>query len=90
MEADPSQVRGQDPPFDFWPYFESIPVEDMGGHDFTGGVVDQVFRMPSGAHEHVLIACERRNVYLVLVLNLSDARVLGHHLLDLNRLYRLS
>jgi hypothetical protein len=40
--------------------------------------------------EHVLINSEDRNVFMVIVLELEASRVLGHHLLDLNRLYGLS
>ncbi|MFI7558275.1 hypothetical protein [Micromonospora echinaurantiaca] len=46
--------------------------------------------MPNGTHQHVLVDCETPNVFLVLVLDLHASSVLGHHLLDLNRLYGLA
>jgi hypothetical protein len=46
--------------------------------------------MPGGIHQHVLVAGGTPNVFLVLVLDLPAARVLGHHLLDLNRLHGLT
>jgi hypothetical protein len=84
----PAPVRvGVDeaPPFDFWGYFDAIPEEDFGGHDFSAGRVEYAWRMP--VHEHVLVNCGRPNVYLVLVLYLDARRVAGHHLLDLNEIY---
>jgi hypothetical protein len=81
---------GETPPFDFWPYFDAIPPEDFGGHDFSAGEVPYIWRMPESGHEHVLVQCETPNVFLVLVLNLTSHSVMGHHLLNLNRLYGLA
>jgi hypothetical protein len=39
--------------------------------------------------EHVLIRCDTPNVFLVLVLDLRAETVMGHHLLNLNKLYGL-
>jgi len=80
----------EEPPFDFWPYFEAIPPEDFGGHDFSAGAVPYVWRMPESVYEHVLVECETPNVFLVLVLDVIGGSVVGHHLLDLNRLYGLA
>ncbi|MEU8330585.1 hypothetical protein [Micromonospora sp. NPDC048839] len=49
-----------------------------------------VWQMPDGIYQHVLIASGTPNVYMALVLDLRTAAVLGHHLLDLNELYGLS
>ncbi|MFD0855995.1 hypothetical protein ACFQ07_27395 [Actinomadura adrarensis] len=77
----------ESPPFDFWPYFDSIPRGDFGEFDFSAGEVGYAWNMPSGCHQHVLIRCETPDVFLVLVLDLPRQRVHGHHLLDLGRLY---
>ncbi|MFC6019700.1 hypothetical protein ACFP2T_26270 [Plantactinospora solaniradicis] len=90
---DPHPVRvDQDspPPFDFWPYFDSIDDSDLDGHDFSAGVVTHAWTMPISNHQHVLISCETPNVFLVLVLDLRHDTVYGHHLLDLRVLYGLS
>ena len=80
----------EEPPFDFWPYFEAIPPEDFGGHDFSAGAVPYAWRMRDSTYEHVLVGCETPNVFLVLVLDVIGRSVVGHHLLDLNRLYGLA
>ncbi|MFC0030206.1 hypothetical protein ACFFMM_11815 [Micromonospora chaiyaphumensis] len=91
MGPHPTRVGpDQEPPFDFWPYFDSIPEDDFNGHDFSEVRVTYVWQSPDGAHQHVLVDCETPNVFLVLVLDLHACSVLGHFLLDLNRLYGLA
>ena len=85
---DPTRVGPDDePPFDFWPYFDSIPEADFGGHDFSAGRISYAWQMPGGVYQHVLVDCDTPDVFLVLVLDLPYAAVYGHHLLDLHRLY---
>ncbi|MFB9177081.1 hypothetical protein ACFFX1_02920 [Dactylosporangium sucinum] len=84
MEPEPIQIGPEDePPFDFWPYFDEVPEEDLGGHDFSEGSVTYAWHMPRGNRQHVLVNCETPNVFLVLVLDLSTESVLGHYLLDI-------
>jgi hypothetical protein len=77
------------PPFDFWPYFDDIPVEHLGGYDFSAGQVTSAWITRRRSFEHVLIRCDTPNVFLVLVLDLRAETVMGHHLLNLNKLYGL-
>jgi hypothetical protein len=76
-----------EPLFDFWPYAERIPIEDFKGFDCSAGQVDYAFRHPNGRYEHVLINSDKRNVFMVLVLDREALWVVGHHLLRLNELY---
>jgi hypothetical protein len=79
----------ESPPFDFWPYFDSIPVEDFEGHDCSAGQVEYVWREEGDQYEHVLVNSKDRNVFMVLVLDRTANVVHGHRLLDLNREYGL-
>ena len=90
--GDPPNRVGPDepPPFDFWLYFEAIPADDFCGHDGSVGMVEYVWRMPPGRYEHVLINTERRNTFMVLVLDHEAGAVYGHMLLDLDREYGLN
>ncbi|WP_433614908.1 hypothetical protein ACQP2P_09970 [Dactylosporangium sp. CA-139114] len=86
MEPEPVQLGPDDePPFDFWPYFDEIPEADLRGHDFSEGQVTYAWHMPRGNRQHVLVNCERANVFLVIVLDLNHNVVLGHYLLDIMR-----
>jgi len=90
MDPHPVRVAQDDaPPFAFWDYFESIPHEDFDGHDFSAGTVTDAWTMPTTDYRHVLIRCETANVFLVLILDLRQCEVRGHHLLDLRKLYGL-
>ena len=76
-------------PFNFWLYFETIPEVDFEGHDCSAGRVQYVWREPA-RYDHVLVNSEDPNVFMVLVLDRTECRVLGHRLLDLNREYGLT
>jgi hypothetical protein len=54
-----------DPPFDFWPYVDTIPTEDSNGHDFSAGAVTHAWTMPISNYQHVLVRCETPNVFSV-------------------------
>jgi len=91
MEQHPVPVSPDgEPPFDFWPYFLSIPPADVAGFDFSERIVTHAWTMPQLAVQHVLVHCEDPNVFLALVLDLDARRVRGHHLLDLSKHYGLA
>jgi hypothetical protein len=84
MESEPIRIGPDDePPFDFWPYFDQVPESDLAGHDFSDGNVTYAWHMPLRNLQHVLVNCEKPNVFLVLVLDLSTETVYGHYLLDI-------
>ena len=76
--------------FEFWLYFDAIPQSEFKGHDFSAGSVTYVWEHPAGNIQHVLVDSEDKNVFMVLVLDISSRSVLGHRLLDLNREYGLT
>ena len=71
-----------------WPYVEAIPVADLEGFDI--GDVAHVYLNPSGNYQHVLLATEAPNVFLVIVINLKQVKIQGYHLLNLVKLYGLA
>ena len=77
------------PPFDFWPYFDSIPDEDFEGFDCSAGSVTYVYRDPDGRYEHVHVDSGDPNVFMVLVLDRRAKTMVGHRLLNLAALYGL-
>ncbi|GGF61668.1 hypothetical protein GCM10007301_21700 [Azorhizobium oxalatiphilum] len=52
--------------------------------------VHHVYRDAHGRYDQVLIGTERRNVFLVIVVDLQAQTVFGHVLLDLNKEYGVS
>ena len=69
-----------EPPFNYWPYFDAIPAEDFDGHDCSAGIVRYAWRMSPGPYEHVLVCSEDPNVFMVLVLDVENRTVYGHRL----------
>ncbi|MCW1926660.1 hypothetical protein OKA05_29170 [Luteolibacter arcticus] len=78
----------EEPPFDFWDYFEEIPEDDFEGYDCSAGAVDQAWRTPDGRFEHVLVNSEEEaDVFMVVVLDRDAGVVHGHRLLHLKDEY---
>jgi hypothetical protein len=75
-------------PEGFWSYFETIPAADMQGYEFGDGRIERAYRGPDG-FDHVLLASNDPDVFLVIVLATREALIYGHHLLDLPRVYGL-
>lgn len=77
------------PPFEFWSYFSAIPPADFEGYTARSGQVSHVWENSTGRFQHVLVNTTQANVFMVLVLDVDETRVLGHRLLDLSREYGL-
>jgi len=78
---------GADPPFDFWGYFDQIPADDFENHDCSDGSITYIWRDSTSCFEHILVNSKTENVFMVLILDIRAANVLGHRLLSLNREY---
>lgn len=76
------------PPFDFFAYFDAIPVVDFVGYDSDGSVT-YVYEDTKGRFQHVLFNTTDKNVFMVVVLDVLRRKVRGHRLLNLNSLYGL-
>ena len=74
-------------PVDIWLYIESIPESDFENHSIGDNDVEMVRRTGDGKYDHVLIPTETKNVYLVILVDIGQGQVHGHHLLNLNQKY---
>jgi hypothetical protein len=72
---------------DIWHYVESVPPEDLCGHEVYDRFVENVYRDATGRFDHVQVMTKTKNVYLTVVVDLQHGVVHGHHLLDLNEKY---
>lgn len=72
---------------DIWPYVESVPTQDLLGHEVHDHFVEYVYRDATGRFDHVQVMTRTKNVYLAVVVDLRHDMVYGHHLLDLNDKY---
>ncbi len=83
VTAEPGDV------IDIGPYVASVPPEDLAGHEVQDGLVAHVYRGSQGRYDHVLVMTRTRDVFLAIVVDRTDRRIEGHHLLDLPALYGL-
>jgi hypothetical protein len=70
---------------DIWPYVDALDLDILGipsVHD-----VRNVYRDARGWYDQVLVGTGRFNALLVVVVDRRDAKIFGHHLLDVNREY---
>lgn len=75
---------------DIEPYLAVIPPRDFQGAALLSGAPPTVvYRLGEGRFDHVLYPTTRRNVFLVVIVQLRPDHVLGHYLLDLNTEYGL-
>jgi hypothetical protein len=72
---------------DIWPYVESVPAEDLRGHEIYDHFVEYVYRDATGRFDHVQVVTKTKNVYLTVVVDLQRDAIRGHHLLDLDEKY---
>lgn len=72
---------------DIWPYVDSVPAQDLSGHEVYDHFVEYVYRDATGRFDHVQVMTKTKNVYLAVVVDLQHDVIYGHHLLDLNEKY---
>ena len=72
---------------DIEPYYKSIPAADFASHQRFNVVAERIYRTSDNRFDHVLMMTRTKNVYMVIVIDLVNDRILGHRLLDLNQEY---
>lgn len=76
------------PVVDIWPYVHQLTKANLVlGYVTENELVELVYRNPSGAFDHVLLPTSRENAFVVIVVNINSATILGHYLLDLTTEY---
>jgi hypothetical protein len=73
---------------DIWPYVDSLDLEALGVPHLND--VRRVYRDGLGRYDQVLIGTGRFNAVLVVVVDLREQAIAGHHLLDMNKAYGAS
>lgn len=74
---------------DIWPYVDSVPATHLEGHAVYEQFVECVYRTADERHHHVLVMTRTKNVFLVVIVDIAAASIVGHSVLDLNREYGL-
>ena len=75
---------------DIWPYVYGVATEvGLPALVLKKELVEQVYRSGNGIHDHVLLPTEKKNKFIVIVVDRARSSVAGHHILDLSREYGL-
>ncbi len=78
-----------EPILDIWEYVEELVKNKAISNDvFENGIVELVYRNDSNTFDQLLLPI-RKNVYLVIIIDLLKTKIHGHHLLNLNKEYGL-
>jgi hypothetical protein len=75
-----------EPPCAFWDYFDAIPEADFAGHK-RGIEVSFAWNNEPETYQHVLVDTEDENLFMVLVIDLVEAVIVGHRLVDIDEEY---
>lgn len=78
-----------EPVVDIWPYVEMLSNDGVvSDYVRENLLVEKVYRSKVGNYDHVLLPTGKDNYFIVLIINIKEKVILGHHLLDLNILYK--
>jgi hypothetical protein len=53
----------EEPPFDFWEYFDLNPPEEFSEHDFSKERMSYAWNRRGTVYRHILAECQKTNVY---------------------------
>lgn len=73
---------------DIWQYVSDVAAE-VGLPELVlkRRLVEQVYRSGDHVHDHVVLLTDRKNVFVVIIVDRVRSVVSGHHILDLNQQY---
>jgi hypothetical protein len=75
---------------DIWDYVGQL-TNDKEVLDYVNQeqLVEKVFRNDEGTFDHVLLPTDNKNIFIVIVVDLTQQVIKGHFRLDLNEQYGL-
>lgn len=78
-----------EPVVDVWPYVEMLSNEGIvSDYVLENFLVEKVYRSNDGKYDHVLLPTAKDNHFVVLAIDIKAKSIIGHHLLNLNKLYK--
>ncbi|MDQ3816375.1 MAG: hypothetical protein M3362_01635 [Acidobacteriota bacterium] len=79
-----------EPIIDIWLYAEKVFAQELPESSVDDADVNYVYLSGDGKYHHVGIWYGEPNVYLVVVVNLREATIYGHRILNLSEEYGLA
>jgi hypothetical protein len=79
-----------EPIVDIWAYVKDLVYEKIvSDYVFKNNLVEKVYRNDTSSFDHILLPTSDKNVFIVLVVKLGNATIVGHYRLDLTKEYSL-
>jgi hypothetical protein len=75
---------------DIWPYVCAVPQSDLAEHEIWYEFVECVYRTADGHFDHVIVCTKTDNVSLAVIVDRNLSMIVGHRLLDMNKIYSLT
>jgi hypothetical protein len=73
---------------DIWPYVELLVKQNLAlSYVCKKQLVEKVYRSADNKHDHVVLPTDDQNNFIVLIIDLNSKTILGHHILNLAKLY---
>ena len=77
--------------FNIWPYVSKLKAAKILSHKIKEReLVYKVYRDSTDEFEHILLATEKENNFVALVVDRTKKKMMGYSLLDSNREYSLN
>jgi hypothetical protein len=75
---------------DIWPYVQQLTLDYVLPHyAYQEQLVEAVSRNDKQTFEHVIIPTDKKNVFVVVIVDVRRKGIKGHYVLDLNKEYGL-
>jgi hypothetical protein len=79
-----------EPVVDIWAYVKDLVYEKIvSEYAFKNNLVEKVYRNDMFSFDHILLPTSDENIFIVIVVKLGNATILGHYRLNLTKEYSL-
>jgi len=80
-----------EPIVDIWPYVQELTTDKIvDQYIFDNGLVEKVYRNQTNTFDQVLLPTPDKNTFIIIVVDILNKTIKGHHRLDLNKEYGLT
>ena len=75
----------------FWCYGERLMSDGvLSEYAFQRRYIEAVYINHANTYQHILLFANKKNCYIVIVVDVIQKTILGHYVLDLNELYSVN
>ena len=80
-----------EPVVDIWNYVEELVKQKLvDNYVYENNLVETVYRNDTSTFDHILLPTGNPNIFVTLVVDLTNQNIFGHIELDLNQKYGLT